>query len=109
MRLTILYFVLLTGCTEHVSSSDVSVTAILPPVCAMVPYDGTMRSDRFLQHGSEGDFWCSQDDSAVQGITPLDPSAGDGGVVCTCPVGTACAPLIMENGDPAVSCWVSAP
>jgi hypothetical protein len=104
----VLYIALLTGCVDHVEGFAPSDSGAPParPTCAMVPYDGTMRSDRFLQHGSEGDFWCSEDAAAVQGITPLDPSV-DGGVLCTCPIGTACAPLIMENGDPAVSCWVS--
>lgn len=100
---------LATGCVDHVESfapSEDSGTPAVRPTCAMVPYDGTLRSDRFLQHGSEGDFWCSADGTAVQGITPLDPSV-NGGVLCTCPTGTACAPLIMENGDPAVSCWVN--
>ncbi len=89
-------------------SEDPPISAVLPPTCALVPYNGTLRSDRFLQDGGEGSFWCSANSEAVQGNTPLDPSAGDGGVICTCPVGTACAPLVMENGDLAVSCWVSA-
>jgi hypothetical protein len=101
----ILFTALLTGCIDRVEGFTPLEDSGSPP-CAMVPYNGTLRSDRFLQHGSEGDFWCSADGTAVQGITPLDPSV-DGGVLCTCPTETACAPLIMENGDQAVSCWIN--
>ena len=97
------------GCVAPVvSTQDASQDAEIStqaPTCALVPFDGGMRSDRFLQDGSEGDFWCSTDGGAVQGVSPLEPNL-DGGVLCACPTGTACAPIMTEIGQPAVSCWV---